>query len=431
MKNNGLVLNKSNLSNFISILILLLPLIKYYQLPVIGISVETIFKIIIFIFCLLIVTFTQKDKKDFNLKKSSLYFKLFCSWLIIITFIFEAFTNINIYNENSNYTYNTFIMLIPTILSLSIILEGRIRSEHFFKTYEKFVMVIVIIYLIQYCLFFFGQYISFKIPIFDYADSYAYLEPYIFGMTPQPTSLFSEKAHLCEFLLPYVAICLYSKKYNKNIIKAILISIIIISTISGNGIIALLIEWITYFLLFGKIKSAHRLLMICIFPIILLVIYNYLLTIPAFNRMSKELFVNTTGKYTQTKADYRVYRGFDYYFKLPPLEKITGVGYSHMKVFSKEHNISSKYDHATAGFEFFSTVTQVLLYSGIIGFAFFTLHIYKLWQCKSNLVKGLITMSVAIWFSSQMLFSEVYYIYIFLIVASYIEYKNKGVEKNG
>ena len=420
MKKDRLILDRKKISNIIITLSLILPFIKYYDFPGIGISLETFVKIIIFFFSILLIRITRKDLKDKRLKKSSFYFKVFCVWFMAITIFYEVFTNININNPNANYTYNILIMLIPTMISLSVILDGCLCFDEFYKKYEKFVSFVVLIYIIQWILVIFGKTISFKLPFFNYSDSYSYLEPYIFGMNFQPTSLFSEKAHLCEFLLPFVIICQYDNKIKHNIIKSVLISIIIISTMSGNGIVALLITWLSYFILFGKIRKVYRFLIILILPFFILILYNFLLRIPTFNRMSKELFINTTGKYTQTKADYRVYRGFDYYFKLTNLEKATGVGYSHMQIYSKEKNITSKYDNPNAGFEFFSTITQVLLYSGIIGFILFVIHLYELWKSNSRLVKGLLIMIVAIWFSSQMLFSEIYYIYIMLIVSAFV-----------
>ena len=79
-------------------------------------------------------------------------------------------------------------------------------------------------------------------------------------------------------------------------------------------------------------------------------------------------------------------------------------------------------------FEFFSTITQVLLYSGIVGGSLFALHIYNLWKEKNIMVKGLLIMALSIWFSSQMLFANSHIMYIALIVAAVLYIPKKDMK---
>lgn len=429
-----LILNRSKISKIIFGIILIMPFVRYYNMPGTPISIETFCLILLFILCiaLKIVTSNEERKENNSLKKSRKYFLLFSFWLILVTFFYELCTNINIANVASNYTMNTFIMLVPTIIIICTILDNRIKIDGLFSLYEKIVYLVIYVYIFQWILMILGLKIGFNLPFLKYNDSWSYLNQICFGMNKRPTSLFSEQAHMCEYIIPYLAICLYSKYYKRNILKAILVSIIIISTTSGNGIVVTCIAWICYILYFGKMNIMYRCLLIIAGIITFIGVYNLLLKIPAFNKIFSELFVNTTGKYSGTKADYRIYRGFDYYFKLPFFQKVVGVGYQHMHAFALEYGIYSKFDNTTNAFEFFSTITQVLLYSGIIGFTFFIKHLYYIWKSKTHLVKGLILLCGAIWFSSQMLFSNTYIMYLIIFIIAYLgeEEKNETVGIN-
>lgn len=440
MRNELLIMDRKKISKIIFFIIIVMPFIRYYNLPGISIGLETVCLILLFLLCIALqsVTSNNNKKKSINLKKSRINFLFFSLWLFLITIFYELCTNLNINNPASNYTINTFIMLIPTIIIIITLLDTRIKTEGLFLMYEKFVYIVIIVYILQWILMLINVKIAFNLPFFKYTDSWSYLEQIVFGMNNRPTSLFSEQAHMCEYLIPYLAICLYSNCYKKKFLKAILVSAIMVSTVSGNGIVVVCIQWACYFLIFGRMNITYRFLLILLGIVIFIGLYNYLMGLPVFNKMFKELFINTTGKYTSTKADYRVYRGFDYYFQFPPLQKIIGVGYKHMNAFACENGIFSKYDNATNAFEFFSTITQVLLYTGIVGFVFFVKHLYALWNSKSYLVKGMLISFVAIWFSSQMLFANTYIMYIVFIIIACLEdekfhggrYESKSIDNS-
>jgi hypothetical protein len=102
---------------------------------------------------------------------------------------------------------------------------------------------------------------SFKIPFFDYSDAWSgILKNTVFGMSPLPRALFSEKSHLSQYLVPYIALYLYSSKAipKHRLLKAIITSAVVLSTVSGNGTLIVLIEWLMYFLFFSQVKKNYK-----------------------------------------------------------------------------------------------------------------------------------------------------------------------------
>lgn len=423
------VFNKKKISDIVFGIIFLLPLLRYYDVPIISISVETALILLLCILCFMLKRVTVSSLRCAYINRSRNAFLFFFMWFYLITMIYEFGTNINIHNAASHYSLMTFVILLPTGYVLYSLLDGRWSVVNIFKLYSFFVKIIIATYIFQYILQFIGIFINFKIPFFSYNDSWNYLNNIVFGMNKRPTSLFSEQAHLAEYLLPYLAICLYSEIYERRLLKAVMVTFVLVSTTSGNGIIGALVLWSLYILIYAKINLIYRVSIIIIGVFFVMGIYQYLLTLPAYKHIFGELFVNTTGKYSGTKADYRIYRGFDYFRQLPLVQKIFGVGYQHMHAFSYEYGIVSKYDSNTNAFEFFSTITQVLLYSGVIGGMMFVRHIYYLWKEKNMLAKGILLGSIAIWFSSQMLFTNTYIMYIALTVSALL-YRKQNINES-
>jgi len=61
-----------------------------------------------------------------------------------------------------------------------------------------------------------------------------------------------------------------------------------------------------------------------------------------------------------------------------------------------------------------------LLYSGAIGAFSCFRHFFALYKHKSKAAKGLIIITTALWFSTEMLFRTTHIVYILLIVAAIV-----------
>lgn len=409
--------NSYRYSFIVSVLILLLPFLRYYDLPFTSIGFSSFLFFIILIFLILIAFGTKKPRKNKSANsKSRFWWGIFLLWTTFITALF--YFN----NKSANFlaATNTIVIMAAVGLILFLTLSNSFELKPFLQIYDFFISICIIVYAIQWLLFASGIIISFQVPFLNYNDSWEGLKTNIFGMTPLPCSLFSEKSHLCNFILPYLALRLFARIKTKNLLtNPIVLSFVLLSTISGNGIIGSLIVWLLFFLFFGKIKGFKRIMVICSGAALLVLIYFVLLKIEVFSDMFSELFVDNSGSaYHHTKADYRIYRGFDIFGMLPTVNKFIGVGYNQAEVFSKAHGIVSIYDQDTLAYEYFSMISAIIIYTGLFGLFFYLLHLWYLFKGGNKVTKGLVVLFVAIMFSTSMLFLETQIIYTLMIAYS-------------
>ena len=423
MNSKKLVLRIDDLFCF---LVFLYPIVRYYKVPIIGVGFESIMAVLICIIGLLLWLKRFYWGCERELLKSKRFYLFFLVWAILITLYYELFTGLNYRNPIANYNTNSMMIFFVSGLVIFFILRGIIRTDNCLKIYTGFVYMLLVIVIIQWLLLTIGMRINFKLP-FEYTSDWSYMSNKIFGMNSYPTGLFSERSHLCEYLCPYVALCLFSNRLVKErrIAKAVLLSAVIIGTASGNGIIVLLIEWVLWFLGIGQAKEnihlSNRIIIVVIGFAGLIGMYLFLSSIPRFATMFNTLFFDSTGsQYTSSKADYRIYRGFDIFFRLPFFQKFTGVGFKHMYMFAEVNGIKSVFDYFWKDvYEYFSAISMVMLYFGFIGLVFFMLHLWEIFKCKIDVVRGLIIVMIALFFSCEMLLNYSHIMFCLIIVMAF------------
>jgi hypothetical protein len=421
------------ISNLLFYLIFSIPLLRYYDLFSTGIGMGTLLILIILV---LFIFLSQSAYVRHGIypenRKSRNWFILFSLWAIVITAFYEIFTDINISSPYANYSLVALIMLVIYLIVICYLVSGCFDAQDCFNIYSKFVTLVIAVYIFQWILYAMNLNMSFKLPLMDFTNAWHGLySQKSFGMNPYPTSLFSEKAHFAQYIVPYIVLCLYSNTLinGNRILKAVLASIVVISSVSGNGIIVTFIIWLLYFLMYSEIKKKYRIIIVVVGMVLIVGTYEVLKSIPIYQEMFNKLFVNTSGSsYSATKADYRIYRGFELYLQLPLYGKLFGVGYNHMQIFANNFNIISQYDNSRSAYEYFSTITQVLLYFGAIGLTLLYKHLSALFWKSTNVVKGLIVIMVALWFSSSMFLNNSHIMYMLLIIAAF--YSSKGANES-
>ncbi|OUO99179.1 hypothetical protein B5F37_13825 [Drancourtella sp. An210] len=419
-------LNRKKISNIVISLILLLPILKYYFVPILNIGFETVFYAIITGLLVLLKVIVPHPLKQLGSSRNA--FLCFALWCIFLNLFISLMYSID---EAPNMLINIVIPCLVIVLLMSADLD----FSGAFSIYTFAIYVILAVFFFQHVLYIFGLKLSFKVPFFSFTSAWEYLNTHVyFGMRTVPTALFCEPAHLAEYIVPYLAICLSMKdKSGKiHIKRAVLLTIVLAMSTSGNGIISGIIVWVLYFALNftkeGKYINMKVVLLSFAFVIIAIIVY---LNSESIRNMFDILFVNKSGG-SYTKANYRIYRGFDYFLQLPWEYIIFGVGLGNMNYFSRVLEISSVFDSDHLAFEFFSMITQILLYFGLIGFFLFGLHMMKLWLRGGRTCRVCIVASVAIWFSSQMLFTSTHIFYLLIILFAFVtDGQRKEFVKNG
>jgi len=415
------------LSTLFFLLILLNPILRYYNLGSSGIGMENLMSILALLTGVILI-YTRLPVRTLNrgpLIKSRRRFLVFGVWALIITFIYEFFTEINIHNPLANYSNNLFIVMAINIVLIYIIISAKYEVTQLFRIYSVIVWFLLGLILFQWLLFLTGRSMSFKIPFMQYTSGWSSLQNKNFGMSPYPRALFSEKSHFAQYILPYVAICLYSEKIvpKRRILKAIIASIAILTTVSGNGIIVLLVEWLLYFIALSNMSPRNKMLFGTAGIALLFLVYILLQNFESFSLMFDTLFSSENNR--ASKADYRIYRGLDMFRQLPIVAQLLGIGNSHMYMYASMHGISSIYDVRWSVYEYFSAIFEIAIYYGLTGLVLCGLHLKEILFAKTKVTTGLIIMMLALWISTEMIFRNYHLFYMLLIVGSYA-FENQG-----
>lgn len=407
-------LNRKRISNIVITLILLLPILKYYFLPIINIGFETVFYAIITGLLLLLRAIAPHPPKQ--LRSSRNAFLCFALWCVFLNFLISLIYYID---RGPNMLINIVIPCLVIVLLMSADLD----FSGAFSIYTFLMYIIIAVFFFQHVLNIFDLKLSFKVPFLSFTSAWDYLDTHVyFGMRTVPSALFCEPAHLAEYIVPYLTLCLFmeDKDGKIHIKRAVFATIVLAMSTSGNGIISGMIVWTLYFVLNfikeGKYINLKVVWLTIAFVIAAIIVY---LSSESIQNMFDILFVNKSGG-SYTKANYRIYRGFDYFIQLPLGYKIFGVGLGNMYYFSQLLGISSVFDSGHLAFEFFSMITQILLYFGLIGFSLFALHMMKLWLRGGRVCRVCIIASVAIWFSSQMLLTSTHILYLLIILFAFV-----------
>ena len=426
-------MSKSNnivkLGSLISLLILLMPIVRYYNVP--GTDIGSNSAILLFLFFLtpLVCLYNSqyigglKNKSVFRSSRS--YFIFFLIWSVIITLYYE-------YGGLASGNFNNAIVAFLAGFVMIMLLTGRIDATKTFKIYEYFVYIVLIIYAIQWGLKLGGLSMDFRLPFHKFNGSWPFEDGMTFGMNAANTSIFSEPAHISEYLIPYLCYLLFCetdekrKKY-----FSIIISLSIILTLSGTGIILVGIVWLLYFTLLSDKRGSRKIVLGVIGIILVVAVFFVMQTFEDYNTMFGKLFFSSNGSLEANKSSFRIYRGWDYVFKMPIANLLTGVGFVHMETFAMRNGLRSIFDNDFKLFEWFSGITEVILYFGIIGAIPFVMHIVKLYKNQSKYTKSIIIVFFSLLFTSQILFLETHLFYFILILGSIQSQRiNQTVLKN-
>ena len=415
-------INFIDVLEFISVVVIcIMPIFRYYDTAVFHIKFDILFSIILLCMVLALYFFKNRNNSTnyYLFRKSKVFLGVAFTYLFCLTFIYEIFSDISFKNSEATHNLNSILFAIIIAFIIYTFFSGIFIFSRVIKIYSAFVFLIVTIYILQYVLILFGTRISFKLP-FEFTSSWASLSNQsFFGMNTKPVSLFSERSHFCEYLIPFVGICLYSnlvKKYRLS--KAIIVTFCIVLTVSGNGIVIVAVEWLLYFGFYVYKKSSGKRVALIVCGLLLLFFTYYVLSqISEYSNMFDILFINeSTGKWAASKADYRVYRGFDIFSQLPVFNMIVGTGYNHAHLFSLKYNIVSVFDRSTQAYEYFSSVTQMLIYSGIIGIVLFSIHFIHFFKESSKAGRGLLFVFLLLCISTEAFLNSMHLFYLALIL---------------
>lgn len=406
--------NNSNIiERIIAILIISSPILGCYNLPFLFDSIGTLFALIL---CLL--TFIDNLIRDnFSIRKAQRIFLYFLLWSIFITIISQLRFYGNSYSGTNSFTFLiTNVLTVVFIIGINDHLSSSIKHYYFIAVY-----FVVALYLLQFFGYYaFGIIISLKIPFLTIPEEF--YNQGLLGVSGsmslglmQFSSLFTEKSHFAQYIIPSLVISLFDegKGWKKSVFQLI-ISLVLLSSASGVGIVSVFFVWILYYIL--SKRKGFRLIIALVFLLFLLVfVHNILIeVIPSYSDTAKSLFFKGVSSYS--KADYRIYRGFSAFNFIAPIDKIFGIGYRQFADYSNYYGFQESFG-LSDNREYLNAISQVLIYFGVIGFIFFIRSLYTIFIALSKNGKILILIFFIISCASSILFESTAMLYITLALS--------------
>jgi len=248
-------------------------------------------------------------------------------------------------------------------------------------------------------------------------------------------SIFSEPAHLAQWLIPLLCIRLFSKQYY-SLWRAGLIAITLLLTKSGNAMFGLSAVGVFYVFngLFKTrtLKSKIRALLFVSVGIV--AVYGFLNSSLGAEVMNRKETLSVEGEMDKgyaTSSFMRIYRGYFIYADYSLVEKVFGNPSGDAFLQHASHSgISSLFKgHDT----YLNTVQRILIYTGLIGAFLIVLFVINLWRDNTKSARAMLLAWIVFSFISSGLFTgytSMYIALIYLIKKQYLsEQKTQIVQQ--
>lgn len=397
---------------------LLSPILIYYDLPGTGLSVTTVINVI----CVILFAIQLANEKGKVVIPHYIRsFSFFSLWMISVTLLSSLFRKYDVQVG----------MALLNVVFVIIIIVAVCRQQEFKNTilnfYYSITFLVIVVFFIQQILqLFSGRLFPVVVPWLSIQSAYTR------WFNSGSTSFFSENAHFAQYICPCICLKLFDyneKKRIKDLVFAIVVTIVCLMSLSGNGIVVCVIIWLLYFGYSMRRNPITFFKYLISGIIVFAVVCTFLSRNERFMQVINHLFVDVSGNsYRMSKADYRIYRGFDYFSKLRNFDKLIGIGYKSLSEYTRYYGISSVYDATHTQFEYLNSICQILIYSGMVGLITFLSYLIRLFKCCSIHGKAVLIVFVSLSISSSILFDSSMIQYIILIscfIGSNLNYMEK------
>lgn len=228
------------------------------------------------------------------------------------------------------------------------------------------------------------------------------------------SSFFLEPSFFAQFLIPYVAISLFSS--NKSGLKrAIVASVIVLLVRSGVGILLLGVTWLLWFL-FSNVKASTKIIVTAFAVTIMgVLLYAGSGMMDYFSSRAGELMSFSGDEQYQSSGFIRIFRGYYAFSELPTLNMLLG---SHPD--DVQALLERSVFFGTESTNFINGMQTLLFYHGIVGTFFYLRHIF-LFPYKSK-KRILIVLSLSVF---VLLLMESFYLSSRLFVMTIFMYMIK------
>lgn len=398
------------------IVLLCLPIFNQYNIGETGIRLSSLLTVLSLVFIFIAHFLGNLRFKKY--RRDALYPIAFLAiWQIFITFLYIL--------AHLYYIPIGYALFFPCIMiAILYLLRNLNTGIYIIRAYITISNIIILFLIVQILLYYiFGFFIPGKLPLLTLTNEYSRIP--IFGVNTigniSFSSVFSERAKFVQYIMPYLCLCLFGYKdvIKKSLTKASFVTIVMCLTISGNAVVICAIIWFIYFYLSSGKSIVRKLLYVVGGLILIYFAFMILNNIPAFNDLFSRLFSDRSGSsYYYSKADYRIYRGLEYFINLPFSRQVFGIGFGALTSYANTYGIRSQFDVVEVYSEYLSAIFQVMIYTGFIGMTFYVKYFIGLYKQSSKCFKAVTISFLALSISSSIYFDYMWLIYSMLILCN-------------
>lgn len=203
-------------------------------------------------------------------------------------------------------------------------------------------------------------------------------------------SFFLEKSYFAQYLFPYLVIKLFSNE-KKTFISAIVVSLVLLLSRSGNGAVLLIIVWFFWFIC-ANIGFRLKLGIVIMGIVSLMIVFSYMgeVLVGMIERSSELQSFGGDESY-QSSGFIRFFRGYYAYADMPLINKLFGAN----PVFVQSV-VQSNYFFAVSKDEYYNGTQMLLLHHGLIACILFYRHLILMCWYKHS--KELVLMVIcSVW----------------------------------
>lgn len=366
------------MTKFSSFILICAPLMEAYYFPGTNIS---FWKIAIILICAIIFLINPKTKGY----KWPTNYKMFF-WFGLLSSIIGA-----LYFQTISIIYSSLIVNLIYVAALLLIVPNA--NIHYCKKYYGFTILISCsIFIIQEIMYYsLGYRISGIIPFLNIpydgtttADFIKHQE-----LFNRSSSIFLEPAHFAQYCSGYLAIQLGEncRKHKLFSLIAILLTIVMFLSVSGNAILLLIIAWSSFIIIYYKQSIIKFVAVVPIVTIIGFAVFNYVSNTEQGQRLlerTEEIEYNKSDRISS--GTMRIYRGYFVYNDMPLILKLFGAGSA-----GTDNAIErSKHFWMFDNDRYVNNIQKILIGTGLIGFILFMIYTFK--QIRRTTSEGKILM---------------------------------------
>lgn len=310
-----------------------------------------------------------------------------------------------------------------------IMFFGIKNYEFFIKSYKTIALICIAFFFLQEITFsLFGHRISGvmeQLPLaLDVEDASTWYSS--IRENSRSSSFFSEPAMFVQFLLPLLSIELFSGK--RNYFLALLIGITLLYTLSGNGMLGLLIVGIMYLYSVIKRSNGPKGIILASFAAAVMIVGSVLFASSEKGQevMSRSYQLSSNSMETKGggKSGFmRIYRGYGVYAEFGTFQKI--FGNDDTNYFTSQMMKSDVSMFFRENDTYVNTFQAFLISTGIVGVLFFVLIFSYIWRRSDIAGRSIILTFYGLSFISSLYLTDTMALYLMLplLRANYLQTK--------